>query len=236
MGYGNDLFDVQQPLALVRGDYFARGGDLPLSFQDLRRAASPMMRNVNRRACQINHWLCGGHMAETVPMTFHLPAQTSPQFYLEVASSLLDADLHPDQVAKFEVNDLDAQHLGEKFPTSFQFASIKRYVSAQNALKETFENALRELEPDEPGLTGDVWKRVSVREVLVGKLKVPTADGLAVMREQFYPGETLGQVAARFATPGTEDEFEVVLDADWDDEHVRLAHFRDGRLLSFTVA
>ncbi|HEV2296591.1 MAG TPA: hypothetical protein VGR35_22295 [Tepidisphaeraceae bacterium] len=174
-------------------------------------------------------------MAEAVPMTFQLPAQTSPQFFLEVASPLLDADLHPKRSAKFVVHDLDAQHLGDNFFASFQFASIRRYVSSQQALKEAFENALRELEPDEPGLVSDMWKRVSVREVLVGKLKVPTARELAVMREEFYPGETLEQVAARYATPSTESEFEVDLQVEWDDEHVRLAHFRDGALISFTV-
>jgi hypothetical protein len=55
------------------------------------------------------------------------------------------------------------------------------------------------------------------------------------MQKDFFPGESLEQVAAKFDNADTQSGFTVVLEVDWDEEHQRWAQFRDEALVSYSA-
>ena len=179
-------------------------------------------------------------MIDARPIRLTLVEREGPgDLRVAAGSPLLDPSLHPGRTVTLAVSDEAAvvRDGGSVELGPFQRASVEAYVRAQESIRRRIEVSLKaELAALVDADRGrDVWSRVKVVQLFVGPRKVPTPEGLALMQKDYFPGESLGQVAAKFDNADTRSGFTVALEVDWDEEHQRWAQFRDDVLVSFSA-
>jgi hypothetical protein len=177
-------------------------------------------------------------MSDPAPYQLHFVRDDGiSDFEVELRSPLLDPLMHPDGSVLVEVSDNLAGPGVVLDP--FQAASVEEYLRGQPGVRRALETALtNEMAmlrlPAAPS-PGSVWGRSKVTFVWVGRKKVPTPENLVMHQQQFFPDESLEQIAAKFDRAETRSHFTVGLTVDWDEEHERWAQWRDGVLFEFSA-
>jgi hypothetical protein len=161
------------------------------------------------------------------------------QIKADLRSAQLERAMHPSEVARLHIATHAAD--GKRGPgfvlDGFQIASIAEFLESQSHVFQAIGAELREeqllLEDSDPMRSGDVWSYVQIDYILIEPRRVPTPEGLAKMKK-WYRDKTLEEIATMHDTPETRSRFDLYLTVAWDDEHIRLARFRDGHFRSFS--
>jgi len=162
---------------------------------------------------------------------------TDDRIEAELKAPALDPAMHPKGLVRVNVNtDVGKKPHAYAVLDAFHIESLVEYVRGQAGIRKALEQALKrdqgDWDPDGPKLTPDqIWTRAKVESLELRRRQEITPELEQHLRHVLPPTVAKMQLAAMGDDAATRTVFTVVLECDWDDEHMVRAQFRDGKFV-----